>query len=135
MAKKKLLLDFPQDVVSKPITYRLIKDYGLIVNIFKARFTPEEKGELGLEVEGDSGKISEALEFLKKEGVKVTPLEKRVEQLKELCTDCGACLSLCPIKAISRDPKSFDVKLDSEKCIACELCVDACPLNAIKVNF
>lgn len=135
MARKKLLLEFPQTAVSKPITYRLIKDYDLLVNIFRARVTPEEKGELGIEIEGDENKIKEGLDYLEKEGIKITPLEKQIEHNRETCIDCGACVSLCRLKAIEVNHKTYEIQFNKEKCIACELCVDACPVNAIKVNF
>lgn len=36
MAKRRLVLTFPPRLVEEPITYRLIKDYDLVVNILKA---------------------------------------------------------------------------------------------------
>ncbi len=135
MTKKKVLLKFPQNGVSKPFTYRLIKDYDLIVNIFKARVTPEETGELWIELEGSDDRIKKGLDYLKKERIEIIPLEKQIERNRETCTDCGACVSLCPSYAITMDRKKWEVNFDKKKCIACELCVDACPVKAIKVNF
>ena len=135
MAKKKLLLKFPQNGVSKPYTYHLIKDYGLVVNIFKARVTPEETGELWVELEGSDEKIKKGLDYLVKERIEIIPLEKRIERNRETCTDCGACVSVCPHDAILVDRESWEVKFEKDKCMACELCVDACPVKAIRVNF
>jgi len=135
MTKKKLLLKFPQNGVQKPHTYRLIKDYGVIVNIFKARVTPEETGELWIELEGSEEGVNEALQYLEKERIEVIPLEKQIERDREKCTDCGACVSMCNTDAISLNPETFEVEFVKENCIACELCVDACPVKAIRVNF
>ena len=41
---KKLLLFFPKCECEKPIIYHLVKDYNLVVNVFRAKVTPEEEG-------------------------------------------------------------------------------------------
>ena len=46
MPKKKVVLNFPPHLIDQPITYRLIKDYGLVVNILRARITPQEWGSM-----------------------------------------------------------------------------------------
>ena len=44
---KKLMLFFPKCECEKPIIYHLVKDYDLIVNVFRAKVTPnEETGKL-----------------------------------------------------------------------------------------
>ncbi|MEG1498112.1 MAG: 4Fe-4S binding protein [Bacteroidales bacterium] len=43
------------------------------------------------------------------------------------CNDCGACVKLCPVQAIS---KATPRKTDREKCISCGRCVAICPKNA-----
>ena len=43
---RKLYLYFPKSETEKPIVYKLVKDYGLIINIFRAKVTPEEEGYL-----------------------------------------------------------------------------------------
>ena len=135
MGKKKLLLRFSQNSVSKPLTYRLTKDFDLSFNIFRARVTPEEKGEMWIEVEGSEERIKQGIKYLENEGVNVSEIEKQIERNREKCTDCGACISLCRAKAITLNPKTYEVEFDNSKCIACELCVDACPVGAIKVNL
>ncbi|MHC4656143.1 MAG: NIL domain-containing protein, partial [Planctomycetota bacterium] len=46
---KKLMLFFPKCECEKPIIYHLVKDHNLIVNIFRAKVTPEEEGYLVLD--------------------------------------------------------------------------------------
>ena len=46
MPKKKLVLSFPPHLIDQAITYRLIHDYGLVVNILRARITPQEWGSM-----------------------------------------------------------------------------------------
>ena len=40
---KKLMFYFPKCVCDEPIIYHLVKDYQLIVNIYRAKVTPEEE--------------------------------------------------------------------------------------------
>ena len=49
---KKLMLFFPRCECEKPIVYHLVKDYNLVVNVFRAKVTPEEEGYLVLDVTG-----------------------------------------------------------------------------------
>jgi len=126
---KKILLRFPAETVERPLTYEIIKKYGLVVNIFRASISPEEKGFLGIELSGSAEKISEAIEFIKSQGIDVNSLGKEIERDEEKCTHCGVCIAVCPVNAITM--KDFKISFDSEKCIACRNCVDACPFNAI----
>ena len=50
MITKKVYLYFPKSETDKPIVYQLIKDYNLVVNIYRAKVTPEEEGFLSLEI-------------------------------------------------------------------------------------
>mgnify|MGYP000435934947 CR=1 FL=1 len=65
MITRKLMLYFPKSETEKPIVYHLVKDYGLVVNIFRAKVTPEEEGYLVLDVTGTEEDIEKALAFIK----------------------------------------------------------------------
>ena len=132
--KKKLLLRFPKQAVNEPVVYLLIKDFNLVVNIFKAKVNPNEEGELGIEVEGDSADFDNAIDFLKKKNISCEPLSKEIFLDDSSCTHCSACTSVCPTGALSLDRKTRKVNFVKEKCIACELCVNACPFKAISVR-
>ena len=41
---KKMMLYFPKCECETPIIYYLVKDYDLMVNVFRAKVTPEEEG-------------------------------------------------------------------------------------------
>ena len=41
------------------------------------------------------------------------------------CTDCGVCLTRCPMDALHR-AQDGSVKLDPDRCIGCGLCVSTC---------
>lgn len=42
------------------------------------------------------------------------------------CTQCGECIDICPVEAITRD-KSGVVRINKEKCVGCFMCVGFCP--------
>lgn len=45
------------------------------------------------------------------------------------CTACGACMSVCPVEAISEGEDKY--KIDADACTDCGLCADECPFDAI----
>ena len=53
MIKRRLVLAFPPEMVEQPVTYHLIKDYELMVNILRANVTPNEEGRLVVEISGE----------------------------------------------------------------------------------
>ncbi len=62
---KKLMLFFPKCECEKPIIYHLVKDHNLIVNVYRAKVTPEEEGYLVLDVTGTEEDIQGAMDFVK----------------------------------------------------------------------
>ena len=51
----------------------------------------------------------------------------------ERCTGCGACLAICPVKAIEGEKKKVHVILQSV-CTQCGACQQICPVDAIDVR-
>ncbi len=47
------------------------------------------------------------------------------------CTQCGVCIDICPVQAISRD-KNGVVKIDKDKCVGCYMCVGFCPEGILR---
>jgi ferredoxin len=135
MAKKRLVLTFPPKLVEQPITYHLIKDYELKVNILRASITPNEEGRLVVEVDGESKDLNKGIDYLLGLGVEIQPLAQDVNWHEERCTHCTACVPICPTGALSLNQSNMNVFFDSEKCIACELCVCVCPYKAIEISF
>ncbi len=132
---KRIVLRFPRRLVERPIIYRLVKDYDLEFNILKASITPEEEGLLVLELKGDQKEYDKGINFLVKAGVKIQSLSQDVTRNEERCTNCGACVTICPTGAFRVDPKTRVVFFDNTKCIACGLCITACPPRAMEVHF
>ncbi|MDR2590561.1 MAG: 4Fe-4S binding protein [Oscillospiraceae bacterium] len=44
------------------------------------------------------------------------------------CICCGACVSECPVDAISEGDAQYNI---ADTCIDCGACVGACPVDAI----
>ena len=135
MISKKIALRFPAKLIDKPIVYKLVKDYDLFFNILRARVTPEEEGELAIELSGSKENYAQGIKYLNDLGVKIQPLSQDVTRDEARCTHCGACITICPTAALYMDKKTMQVIFDPEKCIACELCVRGCPPRAMKVKF
>ncbi len=135
MIKRKLVLSFPENIVTKPITYRLVKEFNLEFNILRAEITPDMEGKMLIELKGDKDKIEQSIKYLTDTGVSVQEAAKDIIIDKNLCVDCGVCTSICITQAISLDNKTSKLKFNKEKCILCELCLDCCPVSAIKVNI
>lgn len=135
MAKKRVVLNFPPELTEKPLTYHLVKDYDLAINILKAKITPGEEGKLVVELSnGSQEKIEEGLDFLVRHGVGIEPLSKRITLEEEDCIHCGSCTAVCNSGALSINGDGRLI-FDRDECIVCELCVNACPMKVIKVIF
>ena len=135
MSKKRIVLTFPSRLVDQPITYHLIKDHNLMVNILRANVTPKEEGRLVIEIGGNKKDMESGMNYLNEIGVHVQPLTREVGWHKDRCTQCTACISICPSGAFVVNRKDMSVSFRKEKCIACELCIPICPYRAVEVNF
>jgi len=135
MTKTRVVLTFPAELTEKPLTYRLVRDFDLKINILRAQIKPGEEGKLVIEVEnGSQEQVDAGLTFLEENGVHVELLRKEISWDHEECVACGACTAVCATGALSIDPETDELRFDERKCIVCELCVDACPLKIIKVS-
>ena len=135
MTSKRIVLHFPTRLVDQPIVYKLAKEYNLEFNILKAYVTPQEEGLMVLELTGQEADYNKGIEYVLSCGVKVQPLSQDIVRNEDKCTDCGACVPICPTGALTIDPKTRKVSFYNDKCIACELCIKVCPTRAMEIHF
>jgi ferredoxin len=133
MPIRKFLLTFNPEIVSEPITYRIVKDFDLMINILRAEID-EQGGRLMIAFEGNGPQIQKAVRYLEDSGVQVQELKEFIRKDDNRCTNCGMCISICPVSAYQMDKKTWKVIFLNEKCIACGMCIDACPPGAIKLR-
>ena len=135
MATTKVVLRFPADLTEQPITYRLIKNYDLMVNILRGHITAREEGMLVLELTGSKEQLARGMDYLGQVGVETQKLSRDVRWLKDRCTHCTACTALCPTQALSVDRETMVVSFEKTKCIACEMCLVVCPYEAMELDI
>jgi ferredoxin len=133
---RKLMLFFPKCECEKPIIYELVKNYNLVVNVFRAKVTPEEEGYLVLDVTGTEEDIEKALAYVKTFKVTVNFTGKGMTWDKDRCTHCTQCVAHCPTHALHvPDRSKMEVAFDEEKCIECLGCVRVCPYGVCASAF
>lgn len=133
---KKIYLYFPKSETEKPIVYQLVKDFNLIINIFRAKVTPEEEGYLSLDVTGQEADIERAFAYLSTLDVTIHTSNKGMHWDAERCTHCGACVVHCPTGALAfAEPAIRRLDFNEDLCVECHACIPACPFAACSSSF
>ena len=125
----RILLKFSEKIVEEPIISQIILKLKVPINIITAHVN-SKGGEVLAEVPDES--LETLVREFRKRGASVS-IPKLIEVDSEKCLSCGACVTLCPVEAITMD-EDGSVVFDKEKCLGstCSACVDACPSRAIK---
>ena len=126
----RVLLRFSKEIADEPVTSQVILEQGTLVNILSAHVN-QQGGEMLAEI--DSSHAEKVIKAFRDRGVTVD-VRKLIEKDDDRCTDCGVCISICPMDALSYG-EDWSVALDEERCngVTCGLCVDACPQRAIRL--
>lgn len=76
MALHKYFCTFPQELISEPIISHTLGDkFGVVPNIRAASIT-DAMALVAVEIEGDEAQIRDAVEYLKRRGVKVEEIQE-----------------------------------------------------------
>jgi ferredoxin len=135
MKRTRVVLSFPPSKVEEPVTYHLVRDHGLMVNILRAAIDPHKQGWMVVELSGEEPQLSHGFNYLEKAGVKVEPLTQEIKHKQDRCSSCTACVPICPTGALDVDRESWLVSYDAEKCVVCLSCVEVCPYKAIDIQL
>lgn len=131
----KALLRFPPSHVATPVTYYLVKDYDLQINILHAQISPSSVGTLVVDIYGTEDNLSSAASFLEGQGVEFELLNGSVTLDDAKCVNCGACTAICPAKCLTMDKETWTLVFDKTKCLVCNACVKACPVGAMAISI
>jgi len=113
-----------------------VRDYSLIVNVFRAKVTPEEEGYLVLDVTGTQEDIDRALDYVRTFNATINFTGKGVTWDADRCTGCGNCLPHCPTDALHiPDRGTMAIAFDEKRCIECLACLPVCPYGACASAF
>ncbi len=126
----KLRLKFRPDVIRRPILAETILETGTMIDIELAR-VDGSSGEIVISVPDES--CRNIVNVLKNKNVDVTKLGEAIVKDEENCVHCGACVSVCPVDAISYE-HDWRVKIDKTACVQCGTCIHACPVNVIRLS-
>jgi ferredoxin len=135
MKKIKVSLFYPATEVTKPITYHLIRDFDLQINILHADISLNKVGKLVVDITGTESNIEAGLKYVEDQGIQYKLFTKTIIWQENDCVHCGACTAVCPSGALELDRQNWSLTFDKEKCMVCELCVKACPLNVMCVSI
>ena len=73
MAKRQIMLTFPEEVVREPIIFNLGQQFRLMTNIRQANIS-EDRGWAVLELEGEDEDIEQGIAWVTSRGVRVDPV-------------------------------------------------------------
>ncbi len=135
IVKRRYVLKFPPQSGDKPLSYVLVKEYDININILKAEVIPGKRGNLLLELIGRKSNIDKGIEYLEANNVVCSPLDKKIKFNQDKCINCGNCTAVCFAGALTMHPETWELQFNKKECIVCELCVKACPLNLFDIDF
>ncbi len=132
--RKIIILNFPSDMVEKPVISNLVRLYDINFSILEARITPRKEGFMTMEICGEEDKCRQGIAYLKERGIKISDPAQKIFRDKEICVNCGVCTAICPNGSLSMDKIKHTIVHDTERCSACGLCVRICPVHAMQLE-
>ena len=75
MIKRRVMLNYPKELLSEPIIYTISQQFNLVANILQADVT-EERGWITLELEGRDEDIEDGITWAISKGMRVEPISE-----------------------------------------------------------
>ena len=75
MTKRRIMLNYPSELLSEPIIYTISQQFNLATNILQADIT-EERGWITLELEGRAEDIEAGITWVISKGMRVEPISE-----------------------------------------------------------
>ena len=132
---RRYVMKFPPQSADKALSYRLIKDYDIKINILKAEVRPGKTGSLCLNwnlspltLKRGSNTSKPIMSLVNYSAKKSNSMPKSASTAE---TASGSALP----GALTMDREKWELHFDPELCVVCELCVPACPMNLFEINF
>ena len=133
---KRVIMTFPKFITGQPIITKLIKEFDLEVNIYRARVAPNKEGYIAIDVTGEESLIADGLEYIQSLNVDINLTMNSLLWDKDRCTGCGNCVPHCPTGALHvKDNRSRQIDFCRDKCIECLSCIENCPFGACTSIF
>jgi Pyruvate/2-oxoacid:ferredoxin oxidoreductase delta subunit len=121
MIKKRYILNFPPDSGDKPLSYHLVRDYDIRINILKAEVYPGKRGSLLLELQGKKENIEKGVEYLHSRMLSANR-STIASILGRKSIDCGNCTAFV-LRCVDHETRIVEKEFDKKKCVVCELCI------------
>lgn len=135
MSSKRFVLTFPPELTTEPITYNLVKQFDIMINILNAVISPGKIGHLVLEMSAPTKVLRQAMDYIREHNVDCVPLEKKIHYQQDKCIHCGSCTAVCFAGALTMSHNTSELQFNAEKCVVCELCLKACPLKLFSIDI
>ena len=74
MAKLRVRLTFPPDLITQPLIFNMGKEFDVVTNIRRANVT-RDRGWVVLEISGSDDEVERAVAWARAQGVRVDPIE------------------------------------------------------------
>ncbi len=132
--KTKLAINFSEKLTTTPLTYRLVKEFDLKVNILKANIDFNHNGHILYEIIGSKEQIEATLQELSTLDLTYRLVDSTIKIDRDICTDCGLCTSVCLSDALTIGEPDWELDFNTENCVGCNNCILVCPSQAIKMN-
>ncbi|MEF2144431.1 MAG: NIL domain-containing protein [Desulfovibrionaceae bacterium] len=133
--RKIVYLSFPPESSGRPVVCNLARRFDLSFNILKAEISPRQDGAMTLEISGLEEDFEKGINYLRENGVRITPVAQKIFRDEEACVHCGLCTAICPTKALYLEPAGRTICFDVDKCSACGMCTRVCPVHAMNVDL